>query len=124
MEGMWAYLSFTVVAVMAAVFVAFRSVMVPIRLGFALLLTLGITYGTGVLVYQTPLLHGIIPSLSHFHGIAYEVVPLITGTAIALGLDYDIFLVSRIYEFRKKGFTDRASVFRRAAKTSGIISGA
>merc|ERR1712166_1145445 len=96
----------------------------PLRLGFALLLTLGITYGTAVVVYQTPLLHGLFTSLRHFHGVSYEVVPLITGTAIALGLDYDIFLVSRIVEFRRKGFTDRASIFRGAAKTSGIISGA
>merc|ERR1719329_349131 len=124
LEGMATYLYFTVLAVMVMVLLAFRSVMVPLRLGFALLLTLGITYGTAVLVYQTPLLHAIFPVLKHFHGVAYEVVPLVTGTAIALGLDYDIFLVSRIVEFRSKGFTDRASVFRGAAKTSGIISGA
>merc|ERR1711972_203838 len=82
------------------------------------------TYGTAVIVYQTPLLHGIFPWLAPFHGLTFEVVPMVTGTAIALGLDYDILLVSRIVEFRLQGFTDRASVFRGATKAGGVISGA
>jgi len=47
-----------------------------------------------------------------------------TCVAIALGLDYDIFLVSRIVEFRMQGYSDRASIFRGTAKTGGVISGA
>ena len=44
--------------------------------------------------------------------------------AVALGLDYDIFLVSRIVEFRKEGFNDRSSIILGVASTGGIISGA
>merc|ERR550537_1710641 len=47
-----------------------------------------------------------------------------TGVAIALGLDYDILLVTRIVEFREQGFSDKASVFRGATKAGGVISGA
>merc|ERR1719321_626492 len=110
--------------VMSVVFITFRSLMVPLRLGLALLFTLAATYGVAVIVYQTPLLHGIFPGLRYFDGVAFEVVPMVTGFAIALGLDYDIFLVSRIVEFREQGFSDRASVFRGATKAGGVITGA
>merc|ERR1711920_495425 len=62
--------------------------------------------------------------LKSFYGVAFEVVPMVTGVAIALGLDYDILVVSRVVEFRKRGYTDRASVFRGATKASAVISGA
>ena len=44
--------------------------------------------------------------------------------AVALGLDYDIFLVSRIVEFRKEGFNDHSSIILGVSSTGGIISGA
>jgi len=122
--SMRAYLALIVPLIMAVVLVTFRSVMVPLRLVLALFFTLAATYGVAVIIYQTPLLHGIFPWLAAFHGVTYEVIPMVTGVAIALGLDYDIFLVSRIVEYRKLGFSDRASVFRGTTKTGGIISGA
>jgi uncharacterized membrane protein YdfJ with MMPL/SSD domain len=118
------YLGISVSLIMVVVFLTFRSVMVPLRLALALLFTLCGTYSVAVIVYQTSLLHGIFPSLAPFHGVAFEVVPMVTGVAIALGLDYDILLVSRIVEFRVQGFTDRASVIRGASKASRVISGA
>lgn len=96
----------------------------PLRLAVALLFTLSATFGTAVVIYQTPLLHGLFPFLKHFNGITYECAPLAAGVAIALGLDYDVFLVSRIVEFRVQGFSDRASVFKGVEKTGGVISGA
>ncbi|CAL1154720.1 unnamed protein product [Cladocopium goreaui] len=54
----------------------------------------------------------------------WKVIPLVTGIAIALGLDYDIFLVSRIVEFRVQRYSDRASIFRGVLKTGDVISGA
>merc|ERR1740121_1579081 len=105
------YLTFVICLVMLVVLATYRSVMVPLRLAFALLFTLGATYGAGIIIYQTPLLHGMFPFLKPFDGIVYEAVPMATGVCIALGLDYDIFLISRIVEFRTQGYTDRASVF-------------
>lgn len=124
MSSMWSYLGISIILIMAIVLYAFGSVMVPIRLSVALLFTLAATFGVAVIVYQTPLLHGLFPCLRDFDGVVYEAVPMVTGVAIALGLDYDIFLVTRIVEFRLMGFTDKASVFRGAAKSSGVISGA
>lgn len=124
MGSMWSYLGVCILLIMAVVLYAFGSIMVPIRLSVALLFTLAATFGVAVIVYQTPILHPFFPCLRDFDGVVYEAVPMVTGVAIALGLDYDIFLVSRIVEFRLRGFTDKASVFRGAAKSSGVISGA
>lgn len=101
---------------------SFRSLFLPVRLVMALLTTLAATFGTAVIIYQTPLLHGIFPSLAPFHGLIYDVVPMATGAAVALGLDYDIFLISRIVEFRVQGFSERASIVRGVSKTGGVIS--
>jgi hypothetical protein len=124
LDAMWSYIGISVALIMVVVFFTFRSVMVAIRLALALLFTLGATYGVAVVVYQTPLLHGLFPCLVPFNGLTFEVVPMVTGVAIALGLDYDIFLVSRIVEFRTLGASDRASIFHGATKAGGVITGA
>jgi uncharacterized membrane protein YdfJ with MMPL/SSD domain len=118
------YVGGTVVMVMVLVLVMFRSLLMPLRLAFALLFTLSATFGAAVLVYQTPLLHSVMPWLANHQGLTYESIPVALCIAIALGLDYDIFLISRIVEFRKLGLTDRDAIVYGVAKTGGIISGA
>jgi hypothetical protein len=124
LDSMWSYFGIVVTLIMAVVAISFRSIMVPLRLALALFFTLAGTFSVAVVVYQTPLLHGLFPCLKHFHGLTFEVVPIATGVAIALGLDYDILLVSRIVEFRMQSFSDSASIFRGASKAGGIITGA
>ena len=43
---------------------------------------------------------------------------------VGLALDYDIFLMSRVVEFRKLGWSDRASVCLAIEKTGSIITAA
>jgi uncharacterized membrane protein YdfJ with MMPL/SSD domain len=118
------YLGTTVAGVMLLVICMFKSLLLPFRLAFALLFTLAATFSVAVVVYQTPLLHSIFPSLALYHGLAYSSIPISTCIAIALGLDYDIFLISRIAEYRMRGLSDRDSIVYGVAKTGGIISGA
>eukprot|EP00928_Gymnodinium_smaydae_P009868 TRINITY_DN13693_c0_g2_i1.p1 TRINITY_DN13693_c0_g2~~TRINITY_DN13693_c0_g2_i1.p1 ORF type:complete len:1169 (-),score=134.09 TRINITY_DN13693_c0_g2_i1:26-3247(-) len=124
LTSMRSYLILTVLLVMSVVFLTFRSLMITLRLAFALVFTLAATYGAGVIVYQTPLLYGMFPFLANYNGLAVETVPAVTGVCIALGLDYDIFLVSRIVEFRSRGYSDRAAIFRGATQSGGVIAGA
>eukprot|EP00928_Gymnodinium_smaydae_P007348 TRINITY_DN12651_c0_g2_i1.p1 TRINITY_DN12651_c0_g2~~TRINITY_DN12651_c0_g2_i1.p1 ORF type:complete len:1238 (-),score=132.80 TRINITY_DN12651_c0_g2_i1:83-3550(-) len=123
-SSMCPYLAMTVFFIMMIVVCTFRSLMITVRLALALLLTLAMTFGSGVIVFQTPLLHGLFPFLVDFHGLAFETLPVVTGVCIALGLDYDIFLVSRIVEFRSQGYSDRVAIFRGATRAGGVISGA
>jgi len=124
LDSMWSYLGVSVFLITGVVYGSFKSLLVPLRLAVALLFTLAATFGTGAVIYQTPILHGVFPNLKYFDGISYEVVPLVTGVCIALGLDYDIFLISRIVEFRLQRFSDRASIFRGVVKTGDVISAA
>eukprot|EP00913_Durusdinium_trenchii_P031947 g29921.t1 len=109
MQAVPLYLLICISLITLVVFGIFRSLLLPLRLAFALLFTLAATFGTAVVFYQTPLLHGLFPWLANYDG---------------LGLDYDIFLVSRIVEFRKEGFNDPTSIVLGVANTGGIISGA
>eukprot|EP00929_Paragymnodinium_shiwhaense_P009455 TRINITY_DN11363_c0_g1_i1.p1 TRINITY_DN11363_c0_g1~~TRINITY_DN11363_c0_g1_i1.p1 ORF type:complete len:647 (+),score=121.16 TRINITY_DN11363_c0_g1_i1:388-2328(+) len=124
MSAMGSYFGATIFGVMMVVLFMFRSLLLPLRLAFALLFTLAVTYGAAVIAYQTPLLHFICPWLKDYYGITYESVPIATCIAIALGLDYDIFLISRIVEYRTAGLSDRESIVKGVVQTGGIISGA
>ena len=41
-----------------------------------------------------------------------------------IGLDYDIFLISRIQEYRAKGYTETSSIVKGLVKTGSIITAA
>ena len=43
---------------------------------------------------------------------------------VGLGLDYDVFLISRIYEFRLLGYTDHAAAVKGICATGYIITAA
>jgi len=124
MGSMPVYLGAILIIVMLIVFVMFGSAFLPIRLAVAIVFTLAATFGVTVLVYQTPLLHGIFPWLAHYDGLCYQVIPMASCVAVALGIDYDIFLVSRIVEYRMLGLSDSKSIVQGVARTGGIISGA
>jgi len=124
MQSMPFYIGVSLVVIMPLVYCMYGSVVLPLRLAFALLFTLATTYGVAVAIYQTPLLHGIFPSLAKYDGVCFEAVPIATCVAVALGLDYDIFLISRIIEYRLHGLSHMNAVIKGVAKTGGIISGA
>jgi len=118
------YLGAVIAVVMLMVLFLFRSIVLSLQLAFALVFTLPATFGFAVLVFQTPLCWRFAPWLAAHNGLTYESVPVALCIGIALGLDYDIFLISRIVEFRKRGLSDRDSIVFGVAKTGGIISGA
>lgn len=102
MQAVPAYLTICILLISGVVLGVFRSILLPLRLAFALLFTLAATFGVAVVFYQTQLFHGIFPWLANYDGLCFEIVPMAICIAVALGLDYDIFLVSRIVEFRKE----------------------
>jgi len=124
MATMPRYLACIVLAVGLVVLLAFRSILLPIRLAFALVLSITVAFSINMLIYQTSLLHPLLPSLRLYSGIEGSVVPVCIGVAVALGLDYDIFLVSRIVEYRRRGLSDPDSITRGVLRTGSTISGA
>eukprot|EP01012_Entosiphon_sulcatum_P031743 TRINITY_DN4044_c0_g1_i1.p1 TRINITY_DN4044_c0_g1~~TRINITY_DN4044_c0_g1_i1.p1 ORF type:complete len:861 (+),score=132.30 TRINITY_DN4044_c0_g1_i1:30-2585(+) len=102
---------------------AFRSAILPVLLSFAMLLILGTTFGMGRLVFGTSMMHGIA-ALSDTNALVW-IVPVMSFSIICgLTLDYGIFLLTRVVEYRKAGFTTRASVIKAIYKVGKVISAA
>ena len=103
----------TLVVVFAMAGLAFRSCLIPVRLLGTVVVTLIFVAGSTVLMYQYIL---------GYDGI-YWFVPICTAClVIGLTIDYDVFLISRIYEFRQSGYTTEASILRAMAKQSTTIT--
>ena len=114
----------TVVFVLMGVF--FRSLLLPIRSIVSIGLTLTFSFGFGVLVYENGILDWIgLPALSAVGGEFCWLVPITTfSIVVGLALDYDVFLVSRILEFRLKGYEHKTSIAAALNATGGIITAA
>ena len=105
----------TVIFIMSGA--AFRSLLIPVRLLGTVILTLVIVSGSVVIAYQfAPGVDDTSSGVYWFVGLCS--IPLVVG----LTIDYDVFLISRIYEFRHQGFTTRASILRGMAKQSTTIT--
>ena len=112
----------TIVVVYIVIALMFKSVFIPLRLILTIGLTLSWIYGLSILVFETTAFHTIVPVLQRVTAL-YWLVPIMAFTIlIGLGLDYDVFLLSRISEFRDKGFTEKASIHKGLYKTGNVIS--
>lgn len=100
--------------------VLFRSVFVPIRLVLTIALPILIVYGLGHLVFE----EGVLWGWKQTTGI-YWLTPVMSfSILVGLGLDYDIFLYSRIHEYRMQDYDDRAAITKGVYRTAGIITAA
>jgi uncharacterized membrane protein YdfJ with MMPL/SSD domain len=104
----------------------FMSLLAPFRSILTLTLTLGFSFGLGVLVYQDGLLNWLqLRPLTSVSGGFCWLVPIMSFTIIVgLALDYDVFLTSRILEFRNDGFEHKTSIAAGLHSTGGIITAA
>ena len=115
----------TLAFVFVFVGVSFKSFFVPLRSCISLATTLAITYGLAVLVYQ----HGILawtdlPGLSNMGALGWLAPAMMFSVIIGFGLDYDIFLLTRILEYRESGLSEKDSILSGLAQTGSIITAA
>jgi len=92
-------------------FVAFRSVLVPLKAVLLNCLSVGAAFGVTVLVFQ----HGYGGGLFGLEGSTdaiFVVVPvLVFATVYGLSMDYEVFLLTRVKEvFDKTGRNDHATM--------------
>ena len=100
----------------------FKSVFVPLRLIITIGLTLSWIYGIASLIFDVGIVDGIIPALQDINALYWATPVMSFSILIGLGLDYDVFLLSRISEYRNNGYSERASVIKGLYRTGGIIS--
>jgi len=124
----------TAVVVFVLIGVAFRSVIIPFRAVFSIGLTILLVYGAAIFVYEDGYL-----SFLNFNGLmplknaSLSWIPPILSFSIVvgLGLDYDVFLLSRIIEARLTtlttkdcSMTDHDSIIIGLSKTGSTITAA
>jgi len=111
----------------AAIAISFGAALIPIKMLFTVIVPLTWTYGAAVYVFEDGVLAWSgIESLSPTgqSGIHWTVFMLTPTLMLGLALDYDIFLFTRVFEFRKEGFGELESIQLGLAATGPIITSA
>jgi RND superfamily putative drug exporter len=109
---------------LAALLVGLRSLFAAIKAILLNLLSVAASFGALVLVFQD----GYGSRLLGVAGATRSVFPIIPILSFAivfgLSMDYEVFLVSRVLEERRKGLSERAAVIEGMASTAGLITSA
>lgn len=109
---------------LSALLAGFRSVLVPVKAVALNLLSVAAAFGAVVIVFQDGV--GV-----HFLGLAapldgnFPAVPLIVFCVVfGLSMDYEVFLVSRVAEARRRGRGEAEALAEGMARTGGVITSA
>ena len=107
-----------------ALLIGLRSLFAAIKAILLNLLSVGASFGALVLVFQEG--HG-----SKFFGLhgptgfVYPIVPILAFAIVfGLSMDYEVFLVARVLEERRRGLSERSAVVEGLARTAGLITSA
>eukprot|EP00055_Hartaetosiga_balthica_P014423 m.79090 g.79090 ORF g.79090 m.79090 type:complete len:918 (+) comp8591_c0_seq4:121-2874(+) len=116
-------------AIVGVVFVltliAFQSIVIAFKAVISITLTQSLVYGIGTCVYQYGILNWMQwYSVKSVDGLCWIPVFVSFSTMVGLGLDYHVFLLGRVIEFRKQGFSDTESVMLGIARTGRVITAA
>jgi RND superfamily putative drug exporter len=127
-EALYGRFPLAVALIFAATFillgVAFKSLVIPLKSILLNTLTVGAAYGLLTLVFQEGFLIRLT-GLPGGLGMVESTTPILVFAVIfGLSMDYEVFLVSRIYEGHRRGMTDREAVVYALATTGGVITSA
>jgi RND superfamily putative drug exporter len=113
-----------VVATLIALLCGFRSVVVAIKAILLNLLTVAASFGALVLVFQRG--YGCRwLGVSAGTGSVFPLVPIVTFAIVfGLSMDYEVFLVARVLEARRSGFSELEAIPEGMAQTAGLITSA
>ncbi|MFN8108441.1 MAG: MMPL family transporter [Thermoleophilia bacterium] len=103
--------------------VLFRSPVLALKAVLMTLLSVVASYGVLVLVFQRGWLDGPL-GFHHLGHVSNWVPPFLFCILFGLSMDYEVFLLSRVREFRTLGRTDAEAVAAALARTGRIISAA
>lgn len=113
-----------VIALMIVIGLAFRSLATAVRLVFTIVVTLTWCYGSGVIVFTTPMFRAVNDGIKESKALSWLGPVLTFSLVIGLCVDYDVFLTSRVMEYRSKGLSDVDAVVAGFSQTAGVITSA
>ncbi len=103
---------------------AFKSILIPIKSILLNTLAVGAAFGVITAVFQFGWFAPLF-GLEEGLGFIETIVPVfIFAVIFGLSMDYEVFLVSRIYEGHKQGLSDKEAVKNALSSTGSIISSA
>jgi RND superfamily putative drug exporter len=107
-----------------ALLIGLRSLFAAVKAILLNLLSVGASFGALVLVFQEG--HGSkLFGLDGPTGSVYPIVPILSFAIVfGLSMDYEVFLVARVLEERRRGLCERSAVIEGLARTAGLITSA
>ena len=114
-------LSAALIVIGIAAAAIYRSVVLPLRMVVTIVLTVAWTYGLMSLIFCSGWFDWI-DAIARQPGLNWVVPNLSVFMCIGLALDYDIFLFTRVREFRLRGWSNRAAVVKGVARTGRVIT--
>lgn len=117
----------TAVSISLLMGIFFRSIFQPLRSLFSICLTLCFSFGAAVFVFEKGYFnfeHSLDAPSSSNGDICWLVPLMAVSIIVGLALDYDVFLMSRILEYRQEGYEHKSSIAAGLDATGGIITAA
>src|ERR1700677_1815788 len=109
---------------LAALLVGLRSLFAAVKAILLNLLSVAASFGALVLVFQDGYGSRVL-GVAGPTGSVFPIIPILSFAIVfGLSMDYEVFLVSRVLEERRKGVPERASVIEGLARTAGLITSA
>jgi putative drug exporter of the RND superfamily len=107
-----------------ALLIGLRSLFAAVKAILLNLLSVGASFGALVLVFQEG--HGSrLFGLNGPTGTVFPIVPILSFAIVfGLSMDYEVFLVARVLEERRRGLSERSAVIEGLARTAGLITSA
>lgn len=102
-------------------FILFKSILIPLKAVFMTLLSTTAAYGVLVIVFQ----YGYGANFLDFTSIGHLtnwVLPFLFCVLFGLSVDYEIFILAKIQEYRNAGLSDKDAIAQSIADTAPIIT--
>jgi RND superfamily putative drug exporter len=107
-----------------ALLIGLRSLFAAVKAILLNLLSVGASFGALVVVFQDGR-GGKLFGLDGPSGSVYPIVPILSFAIVfGLSMDYEVFLVARVLEERRRGLSERSAVIEGLARTAGLITSA
>jgi len=113
-----------VAATLLVLFLAFRSVLIPVKAVLLNLLAVAGAFGALVLVFQDGHGLGWLGLEAPLDGVFPIVPPLVFCTVFGLSMDYEVFLVARVAEARRSGMGEEDALAEGLDRTGRVITSA
>jgi hypothetical protein len=112
----------TIVLAFAGVGIVFRSLFLPFKFIFTILFPITAVWGALVAAVQENWFECFgFKFMAHDGGIQYSTPYLCIALLFGLGMDYDIFLFTRVYEYRHEGYDNTSSVQKALVETGPTV---